>query len=217
MSKYVLNKNDNKSYVYDLCGVINHLGNSLSLGHYTAFARTHDSSDSTKDEFEWRLFDDERVMNVKNPKHIVSQDAYVLMYRLRDNHTMNAHQGHDGSATENKQPSNSTPPTQEDKLNSSTSNDETTVKQRHQNELVSDLSPTSSTLSSLSESASSSSDLDDAQALNANPAFGPASAGTSNNADIEDNDDDEFYSDESAEIDENANDEFQYTNLNEMD
>jgi hypothetical protein len=71
--------------VYDLYGVINHIGNSLYSGHYTAFCRTHDSSDTTKDELGWRLFDDSRVVSIKNEEHVITPDAYVLMYRLRSN------------------------------------------------------------------------------------------------------------------------------------
>jgi hypothetical protein len=86
MSKYLLNPNETESStnVYDLCAVINHHGHSLSIGHYTTFARTHNSVDSSKQELDWRLFDDQHVMPVRNEKQIVSQDAYVLMYRLRD-------------------------------------------------------------------------------------------------------------------------------------
>ena len=69
--------------IYDLCGVINHIGQSLYLGHYTAFARTHDRENTANDEVGWRLFDDSNVCPVKNNEHIVSQDAYVLLYRLR--------------------------------------------------------------------------------------------------------------------------------------
>lgn len=86
MSKYVVgaNQSENKKYVYDLCAVVNHLGQSLSLGHYTAFARTHHKADTTQDELGWRLFDDQSVMQVKNSSQIVSKDAYVLMYRIRN-------------------------------------------------------------------------------------------------------------------------------------
>lgn len=86
MSKYVLNPMNTENYIYDLCGVINHLGHSLSMGHYTAFARTHHRLDSTQDEVGWRLFDDSRVVEIKNPSaRVVTQDAYVLLYRLRTN------------------------------------------------------------------------------------------------------------------------------------
>ena len=51
MSSYLINPNSkDTSKIYDLCGVINHLGQSLSLGHYTAFARTHDKNNTYEDE-----------------------------------------------------------------------------------------------------------------------------------------------------------------------
>ena len=84
MSKYLINPNtEANNHVYDLCGIINHLGQSLSLGHYTAFARTHDKHETCKDEISWRLFDDQHVQYVQNENQIFSREAYVLMYRLR--------------------------------------------------------------------------------------------------------------------------------------
>jgi hypothetical protein len=85
MSQYVTDIANKTNYIYDLCGVINHIGQSLYLGHYTAFSRTHNRKDSNKDELGWRLFDDSHVQTVNNLDHIVTQDAYVLVYRLRDN------------------------------------------------------------------------------------------------------------------------------------
>lgn len=87
MSKYLINTNQGlseKNSVYDLCGVVNHIGQSLSVGHYTAVTRTHDRCDTTKDEICWRLFDDQDVSTVQNEGQIVSKNAYVLMYRLRN-------------------------------------------------------------------------------------------------------------------------------------
>lgn len=86
MSQYLVCPNDQEKSkcIYDLCGVINHLGHSISVGHYTAYARTHSSTDTTKDELSWRLFDDQHVALIKNDNQIVSKDAYVLMYRLRN-------------------------------------------------------------------------------------------------------------------------------------
>ncbi len=85
MSQYLVSPNEEEKSkcIYDLCGVINHLGHSISVGHYTAYARTHTTNDTTKDELSWRLFDDQYVALVKNDNQIVSKDAYVLMYRLR--------------------------------------------------------------------------------------------------------------------------------------
>jgi hypothetical protein len=83
MSGFVINPNsNNSSKIYDLCSIINHLGQSLSLGHYTAYARTHDKTNTKADEIGWRMFDDQHVMYV-NENQIVSKNAYVLMYRLR--------------------------------------------------------------------------------------------------------------------------------------
>ena len=89
MSKYVKESNmaqnecNQANFNYDLCAVINHIGQSLYLGHYTAFTRTHDRQDTTQDELGWRLFDDSESMSVKNSEQIVTRDAYVLMYRLQ--------------------------------------------------------------------------------------------------------------------------------------
>lgn len=86
MSKYLISLNKevkSNNCIYDLCAVINHLGQSLSVGHYTACARTHDRNETLKDELGWRLFDDQNVYPIRNESQIVSKDAYVLMYRLR--------------------------------------------------------------------------------------------------------------------------------------
>jgi len=89
MSSFVINPNsDSSSKIYDLCSVINHLGQSLSLGHYTAYARTHDKANTKADELGWRMFDDQHVMYV-NENQIVSKNAYVLMYRLRSSEISN--------------------------------------------------------------------------------------------------------------------------------
>lgn len=90
MSQYVTDPENKTNYIYDLCGVINHIGHSLYLGHYTAFSRTHHKNDSSSDELGWRLFDDAHVQAVNKLDHIVTQDAYVLLYRLRDNPSSNS-------------------------------------------------------------------------------------------------------------------------------
>jgi hypothetical protein len=74
---------DGNNSMYDLCSIINHLGQSIGLGHYTAFSRTHEKNETINDELGWRLFDDQHVLKVQNENEIVSKDAYVLMYRLR--------------------------------------------------------------------------------------------------------------------------------------
>jgi hypothetical protein len=89
MGKYLINPAVNEEpeksigSVYDLCAVINHLGQSISMGHYTSFARTHDKQNTAKNEIGWRYFDDQRVVPVDAENHVLTKDAYVLMYRLR--------------------------------------------------------------------------------------------------------------------------------------
>ena len=96
MSKYLINTSIDPSQtkiannVYDLCGVINHLGQSISMGHYTAFARTHDRDNTLKNEIGWRHFDDERVASFEVENHVLTKDAYVLMYRLRSSDESNS-------------------------------------------------------------------------------------------------------------------------------
>ena len=100
MSQYVIGPNKGNC-IYDLCGVINHIGQSLYLGHYTAFARMHDRDNTANDEVGWRLFDDSNVSPIKNKEHIVSQDAYVLLYRLRTKNTMSEANSESESNAEN--------------------------------------------------------------------------------------------------------------------
>ena len=84
MSKYVNDPNSKqRPHVYDLYGVINHIGNSLYSGHYTSFARTHSSDDSTKDELGWRLFDDSHVSKIRHEEAVQTRDASVLFDRWR--------------------------------------------------------------------------------------------------------------------------------------
>lgn len=74
MSKYV----NVGEWIYDLFAVSNHFG-SLGGGHYTAYAKNHDDS-------RWYEFDDSRVSNMTSPaSSIISSNAYVLFYGLREN------------------------------------------------------------------------------------------------------------------------------------
>lgn len=122
LSQYIADPTNKINYTYDLCGIINHIGQSLYLGHYTAFSRTHDKNDSTKDELGWRLFDDAHVQAVTNLDNLVTQDAYVLVYCLR-----NGNSSQDNDTSENYNLNNSeqqnSPQTSEDEyydLNSQT-------------------------------------------------------------------------------------------------
>ena len=83
------NLSSTSNNMYDLCAVINHLGQSISVGHYTAFARTHDRENTVDSQINWRLFDDQMVEGVEHENHIITKDAYVLMYRLRSGQSLN--------------------------------------------------------------------------------------------------------------------------------
>ncbi|XP_033746045.1 ubiquitin carboxyl-terminal hydrolase 19-like [Pecten maximus] len=69
--------------VYDLYAVVNHYGGILG-GHYTAFVRCADLTDTSKNDVDWRLCDDSRVTSVSNEKNIMTRGAYLLFYRRRD-------------------------------------------------------------------------------------------------------------------------------------
>ncbi|CAN1139102.1 Ubiquitin carboxyl-terminal hydrolase 9 [Linum perenne] len=72
LSKYVKQKDDEKSCTYDLYAISNHYG-GLGGGHYTAYAKLID-------ENRWYNFDDSRVTPV-NESDIKTSAAYVLFYR----------------------------------------------------------------------------------------------------------------------------------------
>lgn len=74
LSKYVAGYNSS-SYVYDLYGVCNHIGN-VYMGHYTAFVKN--SMD------EWVHYNDSSVEIVKNKKMILTPTAYCLFYRKKN-------------------------------------------------------------------------------------------------------------------------------------
>jgi len=74
LSKYVMGYNP-KSYVYDLFGVCNHMGN-IDGGHYTSFCR-----DSTTGE--WVHCNDTRVDPISSSQ-IVTPAAYCLFYRKKN-------------------------------------------------------------------------------------------------------------------------------------
>ncbi|CAN8005250.1 unnamed protein product [Ixodes pacificus] len=68
--------------VYDLFAVINHHGGMLG-GHYTAFGRCTDATDTRLSEVGWRLFDDSRV-NAVSDARVATSAAYMLFYRRRN-------------------------------------------------------------------------------------------------------------------------------------
>jgi ubiquitin C-terminal hydrolase len=73
LSKYVSGYNE-KSYVYELFGVCNHMGNIMG-GHYTSFVRTKQN--------EWFHYNDTSVMPITNMSSN-SQTAYCLFYRKKN-------------------------------------------------------------------------------------------------------------------------------------
>ena len=60
--------------IYDLYGVVNHYG-TMGGGHYTAYCKNFLNN-------RWYEFDDSRVSEIRS-KDAVSENAYVLFYRLR--------------------------------------------------------------------------------------------------------------------------------------
>ncbi|XP_063953429.1 ubiquitin carboxyl-terminal hydrolase 19-like isoform X1 [Lytechinus pictus] len=71
--------------IYDLYGVINHHGGILG-GHYTSIARLASTADWSKNEHDWRLFDDSHVTTISE-KNVVTRSAYLLFYRRRQPYT----------------------------------------------------------------------------------------------------------------------------------
>lgn len=66
---------DPKSCVYDLYGVVHHMG-SLYGGHYVASAKNFVSGD-------WLNYDDSYVSRIRGADQVVSPSAYVLFYKRR--------------------------------------------------------------------------------------------------------------------------------------
>jgi len=75
LSQYVLGPTPGPP-IYDLFAVSNHYG-SMGGGHYTAFAKHIQNG-------KWFLFDDSSVREVSDLSSIVSEAAYLLLYRRRD-------------------------------------------------------------------------------------------------------------------------------------
>lgn len=77
LSKFLADSS--KPYIYDLYAVSNHFG-GMSGGHYTAYALNH------KDKA-WYKLDDSHCVPVTDPNYIISPNAYLLFYKLRDDQT----------------------------------------------------------------------------------------------------------------------------------
>jgi ubiquitin C-terminal hydrolase len=62
---------------YELCGVVNHIGETIQRGHYIAYCRGLTNSD------EWYRFDDESVDLLKGQRCYVDHKAYILFYEKK--------------------------------------------------------------------------------------------------------------------------------------
>jgi ubiquitin carboxyl-terminal hydrolase 8 len=74
MSSYVSGYNS-KEYVYELYGIVNHLGN-MNNGHYTAFVKNSQN--------QWYHYDDEVIQKVSNESQLKTPHAYCLFYRQKN-------------------------------------------------------------------------------------------------------------------------------------
>ncbi|CDW79869.1 ubiquitin carboxyl-terminal hydrolase family [Stylonychia lemnae] len=76
MSEYVISQKQKQSsnLVYDLFAVSNHYGQLLG-GHYTAYAKNHDT---------WFRFNDDQIEEIEDESQIVTNAAYNLFYQRRD-------------------------------------------------------------------------------------------------------------------------------------
>lgn len=70
-------------YIYDLVGVVNHYGDRINSGHYTAITRNPLDG-------QWREFDDMRVTTLPANNIVYSSHAYLLFYEKRQPSIMSA-------------------------------------------------------------------------------------------------------------------------------
>ena len=77
LSRYVVGYNKS-TYVYNLCGVCNHMG-SCSGGHYTSFVKT--SIDRNRLGV-WHEFNDAQIREV-SPAQIITGNAYCLFFQKK--------------------------------------------------------------------------------------------------------------------------------------
>ena len=71
LRNYVVGEEKEKA-IYDLYGVVQHFGQNLNEGHYTALCKIYNS--------DWREFNDSQINNVDE---IVNQNAYLLFYKRK--------------------------------------------------------------------------------------------------------------------------------------
>jgi len=74
LSKYISGYKAN-SYIYDLFGVCNHMGNVMG-GHYTSFVKNSENK--------WNHYNDTTVEYVIDTSQIISSNAYCLFYRKKN-------------------------------------------------------------------------------------------------------------------------------------
>lgn len=84
MNQVIVNKNHPK-LIYDCYGVINHYGSSY-FGHYTAYVKRNCG--------EWYCADDSSFSKT-SPASVVTEAAYVLFYRLREDESEDPNLGGD--------------------------------------------------------------------------------------------------------------------------
>ena len=73
LNDFIVGKNDDKKYIYELFAVNQHFGISIG-GHYTALCKNGNK---------WYDFDDEDVTEI-NDNRLVSSNAYLLFYKLKN-------------------------------------------------------------------------------------------------------------------------------------
>jgi ubiquitin carboxyl-terminal hydrolase 4/11/15 len=82
ITKYIHPLSENKNNTYDLFAINNHTNfnkfgfNGISFGHYYSYCKNEMDS-------KWYDYNDESVNEI-DEKDIVTENAYILFYKLRD-------------------------------------------------------------------------------------------------------------------------------------
>ena len=77
LSKFFSSKNEHNRKLYDLFAVCNHIGDSLSRGHYRSYVKYNPTE-------EWYNFDDAKVTKISE-KEIITNDAYIFYTIEKEN------------------------------------------------------------------------------------------------------------------------------------
>lgn len=75
MSNYKL-LNKNQDSIYELYGIINHIGN-LNSGHYYSFCKNINNN-------KWYFINDENINLINDETKLVTNNAYMLFYKLKE-------------------------------------------------------------------------------------------------------------------------------------